>query len=185
MKTYTPMNYRVTNTLAEVNLQNLLHHTATQLSIYLKDVLDTLSANECSSLELISKWGCDGPQQTQFKQKFDNSTESNANIFQTSLVPLGLFCSTDTKHDIRVLFYYINKLDTVDQSKSLFLRSLWKLYIIDTQKFGKYTMHTAKLDIELYPWYLKTPTQNCMTWTYYSRKSLTANWAVIERSGRS
>lgn len=108
-----------------MNLQNLLHHTATRLLVYLKVVLDTLSANECNSLELISKWECDGSQQTQFKQKFDNSTESDANIYQTSLIPLRLFCSTDTKHDI--LFYYINKLDTVDQSESILLRSLWKL----------------------------------------------------------
>jgi len=87
----------VTNTLAEINLQNLFYHTATRLLVHLKDVLDTLSTNECSSLELISMWGCDGSQQTQFKQKFDNSTESDANIFQTSLVPLRLFCNTDTK----------------------------------------------------------------------------------------
>lgn len=92
-----PESYTVTNTLAEINLQSLLDHTATRLLVHLKDVLDTLSTNECSSLELISKWGCDGSQQTQFKQKFDNSTESDANILQTSLVPLRLFCSTDTK----------------------------------------------------------------------------------------
>jgi hypothetical protein len=54
----------VTNTLAEINLQNLLDHTVTRLVDYLKDVLNTLSANECNSLELILKWGCDGSQQT-------------------------------------------------------------------------------------------------------------------------
>lgn len=90
-----PESYTVTDTLAEVNLQDLLDHTVTRLFIYLQEVLVTLSENECRSLELISKWGCDGSQQTQYKQKFQNNTESDANIFQSSLVPLRLLCGKD------------------------------------------------------------------------------------------
>lgn len=92
-----PESYTVTETLAEVNLQNLLNHTAERLLLYLDEVLATLNENECRSLELVSKWGCDGSQQTQFKQKFESSSDSDANIFQSSFVPLRLFCSSNNK----------------------------------------------------------------------------------------
>lgn len=47
-----------------------------------------MSHNKCNLLEIISKWGYDGTQQTQYKQKFENTMESDANIFQSSLVAL-------------------------------------------------------------------------------------------------
>lgn len=42
------------------------------------------------SLLLISKWGCDGSHQTQFKMTFENEADSDTNIFQSSVVPLQL-----------------------------------------------------------------------------------------------
>ncbi|KAL4716927.1 hypothetical protein ACJJTC_012738 [Scirpophaga incertulas] len=81
-------SFRVTATCAEVSLQQLLDHTAARLLLYLKEVVETLSQTDRSSLELISKWGCDGSQQTKYKQKFENSADSDANIFQSSFVPL-------------------------------------------------------------------------------------------------
>lgn len=59
---------RVTETCAEINLQDLLDHTSARLCMYLDEVLDSLNEEEISSLELLSKWDCDGSQQ-QFKQK--------------------------------------------------------------------------------------------------------------------
>ncbi|KAF2894322.1 hypothetical protein ILUMI_11851, partial [Ignelater luminosus] len=47
------------------------------------------------SKEKIIKWGYDGSQQSQFKQKFNNSTDSDSNIFQSSLVPLRLVVRTN------------------------------------------------------------------------------------------
>ncbi|CAG4981334.1 unnamed protein product [Colias eurytheme] len=61
---------RVTETGAEINLQDLLDHSATRLYMYLHDVLESITEEEGNSLELLSKWGCDGSQQQQFKQKF-------------------------------------------------------------------------------------------------------------------
>lgn len=58
--------------------------------MYLEDVLQNLNIGEINSLELVYKWGCDGSQQRQYKQKFENSFDSDANIFQSSLVPLQL-----------------------------------------------------------------------------------------------
>ncbi|CAH2107387.1 unnamed protein product [Euphydryas editha] len=89
--------YRVTATYAEVKLQDLLNHTSQRLLLYLDDVLQTLTTDETASLELIYKWGCDGSQQTEYKQKFENSNESDANIFQSSLVPLQLICRSNKR----------------------------------------------------------------------------------------
>ncbi|XP_076545847.1 uncharacterized protein LOC143305586 [Osmia lignaria lignaria] len=90
-------SYQVTSTCAEVNLQDLLNHTATRLLTYLEHVLINLDEDECKSLSLISKWGCDGSQQSHFKQAFDNEFESDENIFQSSFVPLQLNCALSGK----------------------------------------------------------------------------------------
>ncbi|KAF2889256.1 hypothetical protein ILUMI_16917 [Ignelater luminosus] len=41
-------------------------------------------------VELITKWGCDGSQQSQFQQTFFDISSDDSNIFQSSLVPLRL-----------------------------------------------------------------------------------------------
>lgn len=38
------------------------------------------------------------------------------------------------------------------------LQTIFSMFEIDTQQFGKYTMDTAKLYVELYPWPSMTPT---------------------------
>lgn len=94
---YPPKDaYEVTETCAQINLQDLLNHTATRLLTYLQDVLSDLKSDECNSLELICKWGCDGSQQAQFKQKMENDA-TDSNIFQSSFVPLRLVCGTTKK----------------------------------------------------------------------------------------
>lgn len=81
--------FSVTETCAEVNLQGIMNHTAERLLIHLEDVLKTLSDNE-RDLQMICKWGCDGSQQAQFKQKFENDSGCDSHIFQSSFVPLRL-----------------------------------------------------------------------------------------------
>lgn len=88
-------SYEVTETCVQVNLQDVLNHTATRLLTYLKDVLRGLRPDESDSLELFCKWGCDGSQQAQFKQKMENDA-TDSNIFQSSFVPLRLVCGTKT-----------------------------------------------------------------------------------------
>ena len=56
----------------------------------MNEVVETLNGKERNNLELIFKWGCDGSQQQTLKQKFQNSDYSDANIFQSSFVPLRL-----------------------------------------------------------------------------------------------
>jgi hypothetical protein len=89
--------YRVTETCAEVELQNLLDHTVTRLLTYLEEIVQNLSNEESNSLLLLCKWGCDGSQQTQYKQKFQNDCNSDSNIFQSSFVPLQLICQLNKK----------------------------------------------------------------------------------------
>ena len=82
----------VTETCSKIKFQDLLDHTSRRLCCYLNEVVETLNEKERNYLELISKWGCDGSQQQTFKQKFQNSDDSDANIFQSSFVPLRLIC---------------------------------------------------------------------------------------------
>lgn len=89
--------YRVTETCAEIKLQALLDHTAKRFILYLEEVLTSLTPEESAHLELTYKWGCDGSQQAQFKQKFSNVSDSDANIFQSSLVPLHPVCKSNNK----------------------------------------------------------------------------------------
>ena len=87
-----PESYEVTSTCADLNLQNLLDHTVTRLLLYLQEVVVTLNEKDCRTLILTCKWGCDGSQQAQFKQKFQSDLDSDSNIFQSSFVPLRLSC---------------------------------------------------------------------------------------------
>lgn len=86
---YTPMSACIISaTSAEIKLQDLLNHTSTRLLEYLQEVFDSLEEDEISSLQLIYKWDCDGSNQSQYKQKFQNEADSDSNIFQSSMVPL-------------------------------------------------------------------------------------------------
>ena len=50
----------VTETCIEIQLQELLDHTASRLYKYLAEVIETCTQEEEKNLELILKWGCDG-----------------------------------------------------------------------------------------------------------------------------
>lgn len=87
----------VTSTSAESQLQPLVDVTVKRLSQFLEEVLLTIEEEERNTLKIICKWGCDGSQQSQFKQKFDNEADSDANIFQSCFVPIRLVCGKDTE----------------------------------------------------------------------------------------
>ncbi|KAK9732328.1 dsRNA-gated channel SID-1 [Popillia japonica] len=93
-----PESYNITDTYAEINLQDLLDHTAERLILHLQDIVITLSENERATMQLLTKWGCDGSQQSQFKQKFLSDPDCDENIFQSSLVPLRIICGTNKKN---------------------------------------------------------------------------------------
>lgn len=86
---------KVTETGFEVGLQALLDLTVIRLIRYLKESVNTLSEYEKQHLLLITKWGCDGSHQTQFKQKFSNTENDDGNLFLSSLVPVRLIVSVN------------------------------------------------------------------------------------------
>ncbi|XP_041969108.1 uncharacterized protein LOC121725968 [Aricia agestis] len=94
-----PDIHRITETCAEVTVQSLMDHTAQRLLMHLgeADLNQQLNSAEKQSLVLISKWGYDGSQQMQFKMKFVNEADSDANIFQSSMVPLQLVYGPERK----------------------------------------------------------------------------------------
>ena len=87
----TPSNLIITETSVEVNLQDLVDHTA-------KRIINSLDNRELqilpTQLNLLSKWGCDGSSgQSAYKQRIvseDGDVVSDANMFMASLVPLRL-----------------------------------------------------------------------------------------------
>lgn len=91
-ETYPPKI--VSETEAEVKLQDLVDNTALRLHKYLEDVIDKCPEAEKIAMTLTYKWGCDGSQQTRYKQKFQNDEDSDASVFISSIVPLRLTCGT-------------------------------------------------------------------------------------------
>lgn len=90
-------SYKIIATCAEINLQDLLNHTIERLTLYLQEILQNLNNEDRNTLELIYKWGCDGSQQVQHKQKFENISDSDTNLFQSCLVPLQLISGKNEK----------------------------------------------------------------------------------------
>lgn len=86
----------VSETEAEVKLQDLVNNTAERLCKYLENVIDMCSESEKRDMTLTYKWGCDGSQQNCYKQKFQKQGDSDANVFISSMVPLRLTCGTKT-----------------------------------------------------------------------------------------
>lgn len=88
-----PTEINVTESMAEVNLQNLLDHTAKRLCMVQENVLiQELSNDIFPSLEMFHKWGFDGSSNhAMYKQTFnDNPRESDFDMLLTSIVPLKL-----------------------------------------------------------------------------------------------
>ena len=82
---------------AEINLQSILNLTSSRLLSQLNEVIKSLDEMEQKSLVLFCKWGCDGSHQAQYKQTFENDMDSDANIFQSSFVPLRIICESNAK----------------------------------------------------------------------------------------
>lgn len=112
----------ITETYAEVNLQDLLNHTSMRFCKYLDEVkkIKNLTEEKKHNLVLLSKWGCDGSQQSQFKQKFQSDEQSHANIFQSSLVPLRLICNIDGEKKLYGKTQFYRQQDIVNRYAFVF-----------------------------------------------------------------
>lgn len=76
----------VTDSFAKIKLQDLLDHTIKRIFQSMP-----LKIAEPDNFILKTKWGCDGASgQRQYKQRFENSSDDDANIFLINIVPLEL-----------------------------------------------------------------------------------------------
>lgn len=81
-----PKNIHVTDTSAEIPLQDLVDHTASRILHYQSEVLN----NEETHLEVVYKWGADGSgSQKNYKQKFEAPDSDDSRLFMSSLVPIS------------------------------------------------------------------------------------------------
>lgn len=80
----------ITETRAEINLQALLNKTAERLVLAQNEVINSVLPTS-SKFTLVSKWGCDGSSgHSTYKQKFENSEDTDEFLFVFSFVPLKL-----------------------------------------------------------------------------------------------
>ncbi|XP_070519748.1 uncharacterized protein [Cardiocondyla obscurior] len=85
-----PESIIITEKGASVDLQSLINHTTKRL-IKQPNILLPPISNRIIELELILKWGCDGSSdQSEYKQKFEDSKVTDEAIFTISMVPLCL-----------------------------------------------------------------------------------------------
>lgn len=84
-----PTDISGTETVVDIKLQSLIDHTIQRLCITQKDGFETFQNAE--DLTFLMKWGCDGAQQSRYKQKFSSEDESDASLFSFSLVPIQLY----------------------------------------------------------------------------------------------
>lgn len=83
----------VTQSRAEIELQAILNKTAERLIEAQREVVTSVLPNISpnSSFTLISKWGCDGSSgHSAYKQRFENSEDTDEFLFVYSFVPLRL-----------------------------------------------------------------------------------------------
>lgn len=85
----------ITDTGAEIKLQQLLDHTTERLLTSQESVLRSFSSNYLQNLTLLSKWGCDGSSgYNRYKQTLPSLDFDDSSLFVTSIVPLQLFART-------------------------------------------------------------------------------------------
>ena len=83
-----PNNINVTETCAEIPLQDLIDHTVKRLCTVQEDCLQTCDER---TLDIICKWGCDGSQQTRYHQNFSDGQSTDENLFSVSMVPIQIY----------------------------------------------------------------------------------------------
>jgi hypothetical protein len=90
-------SFTVTDTLAEVKLQDLLDHTILRIVQAHEILLARVAGKNIQKIVLVSKWGFDGSTgHSEYKQMFSGEY-SDSDLFLTSLVPIQIFTSSSTE----------------------------------------------------------------------------------------
>uniref|UniRef100_A0A1B0DLF7 Uncharacterized protein n=1 Tax=Phlebotomus papatasi TaxID=29031 RepID=A0A1B0DLF7_PHLPP len=88
-----PEYFRITEYSAEIQLQALLNLTSKRLCMAQENdfnILDDTVKEDQVDVKLICKWGFDGCTQSEYKQKFVDSQNSDGHLFITCLVPIRM-----------------------------------------------------------------------------------------------
>ena len=93
-------SFTVTDTLAELKLQDLLDHTILRIVQARQIILTRVAGENIQKTVLISKWGFDGSTgHSEYKQILYGEY-SDSDLFLTSLIPIQLFTSSATQEKI-------------------------------------------------------------------------------------
>lgn len=90
-----PENITVTESYAEIQLQSLIDHSLRRLCVAQEEVL--LSIPGIEDVNAIIKWGCDGSEQSSYKQKFSEENTSDSSMFFISIVLLQLYATLNER----------------------------------------------------------------------------------------
>ena len=92
----------VTESYAEIKLQSLIDHTILRLyssySDFIKNHISTYT-----EIFALFKWGCDGSNQSLYKQKWIQEGSSDENLFSISLVLVQIYLIN--KNEEKIIIY--------------------------------------------------------------------------------
>ncbi|GBO14644.1 hypothetical protein AVEN_207351-1 [Araneus ventricosus] len=94
-----PHGISVTKTSAEITLQTVVDHTVSRIC-HIEFVTEKLRLSTNTTFEVIMKWGCDGSEQTRYKQKFSEESFSDENLFSICVVSRQIHSSTDDSKSV-------------------------------------------------------------------------------------
>lgn len=105
-KSYPNSKYiAVSESKAEVDLQNLLDHTASRILDLQFEVWKDEPGININNLVLIGKWGFDGSSgYNEYKQRFNSNTLQDNSLFVTSYVPLQLVTKSAKPEDAKIIW---------------------------------------------------------------------------------
>lgn len=94
-----PPGIIITETSAEIPLQTLIDHTLFRFC-QIEEISDKLHLCEENAYGFIVKWGCDGSEQNQYKQRFTQQNSTDESLFSLSMVPMEFFCGKEDSKSI-------------------------------------------------------------------------------------
>lgn len=97
-----PKDIIITEVSAEVSVQSLINHTVARLCVGLEGILRTLS--NVKTLNIIVKWGCDGAEQVNYRQKYMDKHSSDDSMFSVSMVPIQMGYVNDNGENHSVIW---------------------------------------------------------------------------------
>ncbi|EZA54504.1 hypothetical protein X777_05483 [Ooceraea biroi] len=112
-----PSGITVTEISAEVKLQSLIDHTVVRIC-KVQEVLNILHLSENSDINIIIKWGCDGAEQSRYRQKFCEEHHTDESLFSISVVPLQIYASINNRKELFGKILHHLRQDTVVSSNS-------------------------------------------------------------------